>query len=269
MTRTPPLFPVPSRFQRSLRMPPVPLKQNASLRIGRKVLNQLFPFRIPQQFIRSADEFREFHNSVHRHIVIHWRTFSKDCRKQPVCFQWLCKLDVIASRHILENGLDYDSFERTGSANWNLQTKARVYKGDILTYTTGENIGRTSHYAIDKPDLASNHVNILRIKDERHEYVAFVMNSMTGRLQTDRLSAGSAQAELYPKDIEKYLIPFIAEEKQQKIVSLLEESRVLKEQSKHLLEYAKRAVEIAIEQDEQAAIDWLERETEEKSYGAA
>ncbi len=83
------------------------------------------------------------------------------------------------------------------------------------------------------------------------------MNSMIGRLQTDRLSAGSAQAELYPKDIENYLIPFIAEQKQQKIVSLLEESRVLKEKSKHLLECAKRVVEIAIEKDKQAAIDWL------------
>jgi restriction endonuclease S subunit len=171
------------------------------------------------------------------------------------------KLDVIASRHILENGLDYDSFERTDSANWNLQKKARVYKGDILTYTTGANIGRTAHYAIDKPALASNHVNILRIKDERPEYVAFVMNSMIGRLQTDRLSAGSAQAELYPKDIENYVIPFIAEQAQQNIISLLEESRILKEQSKHLLDCAKRAVEIAIEQDEQAAIEWLEKET--------
>jgi type I restriction enzyme M protein len=171
------------------------------------------------------------------------------------------KLDVIASRHILENGLDYDSFERTDSVNWNLQKKARVYKGDILTYTTGANIGRTAHYAIDKPALASNHVNILRIKDERPEYVAFVMNSMIGRLQTDRLSAGSAQAELYPKDIENYVIPFIAEQAQQDIISSLEASRILKEQSKHLLECAKRAVEIAIEQDEQTAIDWLEKET--------
>lgn len=33
-----------------------------------------------------------------------------------------------------------------------------------------------------------------------------------------------------------------------------------RKQSKHLLECAKRAVELAIEQDEQTAIDWLENE---------
>jgi len=171
------------------------------------------------------------------------------------------KLDVIASRHILENGLDYDSFEKTDSENWNTQKKARVYKGDILTYTTGANIGRTACYAANKKALASNHVNVLRVKGENSEYVAFVMNSMVGRLQTKRLSAGSAQAELYPKDIENYVIPFIGVPHQQKIVSLIEESRVLKEKSQHLLECAKRAVELAIEQDEQTAIDWLEKET--------
>ena len=35
----------------------------------------------------------------------------------------------------------------------------------------------------------------------------------------------------------------------------------LQEQSKRLLEFAKRAVEISIEQDEQTAIDWLENAT--------
>ena len=35
----------------------------------------------------------------------------------------------------------------------------------------------------------------------------------------------------------------------------------LRYHAKHLLEHAKRAVEIAIEQDEQAAIDWLESVT--------
>ena len=36
----------------------------------------------------------------------------------------------------------------------------------------------------------------------------------------------------------------------------------LRYHAKHLLEHAKRAVEIAIEQDEQAAIDWLESVSE-------
>ncbi|MCI5123576.1 MAG: restriction endonuclease subunit S, partial [Candidatus Electrothrix sp. AR5] len=121
------------------------------------------------------------------------------------------ELDVITSKHILEHDLNYNGFEKTYESNWKKQKKARVQKGDILTYTTGANIGRTACYSISKPALASNHVNILRIKNEDPEYVAFVMNSLIGRLQTERLSAGSAQAELYPRDIEKFLIPFTEE----------------------------------------------------------
>ena len=56
-------------------------------------------------------------------------------------------------------------------------------------------------------------------------------------------------------------MPIIAEKKQTQIQQKVVESFNLRKQSKHLLECEKRAVEIAIEQDEQTAIDWLEDET--------
>ena len=58
-------------------------------------------------------------------------------------------------------------------------------------------------------------------------------------------------------------LPF---EKQQQISQKIIESFNLRKQSKHLLECAKQAVEVAIEQDEQTAIDYLERETQELNY---
>jgi len=167
-------------------------------------------------------------------------------------------LAVINSRHILEDGLDYDNFERTGDTCWTSQERARVQQNDILVYTTGANIGRSQPYLSDKPALASNHVNILRIQDEDPLYVAFVMNSQIGRMQTERLSAGTAQAELYPKDISQFVIPFVPKKKQEEIISLLLESREKKAESHRLLEKAKKAVEIAIEQGEEAAMDYLE-----------
>jgi restriction endonuclease S subunit len=172
-------------------------------------------------------------------------------------------LDVITSKHILDDGLDFDNFEKTDFSNWDNQKKAQIKKGDILTYTTGANIGRTAFYPLETQALASNHVNILRIKDENPEYVGFVMNSLIGRMQTERMSAGSAQAELYPKDIDKFVIPFIAKKSQISILNKVSESRQLRKQSKHLLECAKRAVEMAIEEDEQSAISWLKKQTQE------
>ena len=172
-------------------------------------------------------------------------------------------LDIINSKHILENTLDYGNFEKTSNAFWESQKRARVYKGDILTYTTGANIGRTQVYLIEDKALASNHVNILRLKEGYNPfYVGFVMNSLIGRMQTEKFSAGSAQAELYPKDIDKFIIPFCSNEKQLEIINMVEESFKLKKQSERLLEVAKTAVEMAIEQNEAAAMAYIKNETE-------
>ena len=169
-------------------------------------------------------------------------------------------LDIINSKHILESTLDYENFEKTDASFWESQARGRVYRNDILTYTTGANIGRTQVYLSDKQALASNHVNILRINEGNPIYVAFVINSFVGRLQTEKLSAGSAQQELYPKDLTQFYIPFIAVEHQNKIEELIIESENLKTLSKQLLAIAKRGVEIAIEQDEAAALAWIDLE---------
>ncbi|MGH9440050.1 MAG: restriction endonuclease subunit S, partial [Terriglobia bacterium] len=87
----------------------------------------------------------------------------------------------------------------------------------------------------------------MRIKDENPDYVAFVMNSIVGRLQTEKLCAGSAQVELYPKDIDQFIIPFISTKKQEDIVNAVNQSREHKKMSEKLLDIAKRGVEMAIE----------------------
>ena len=167
-------------------------------------------------------------------------------------------LNVINSRHILEDSLDYNNFEKAESTCGKTQKRARVQRNDILVYTTGANIGRSQPYISDEPALASNHVNILRIQFEDPIYVAFVMNSLIGRMQTERLSAGTAQAELYPKDISQFIIPFVSKKMQDEIVCSILKSRDKKTESRNLLEKAKRAVEIAIEQGEEAAMAYLE-----------
>ena len=53
-------------------------------------------------------------------------------------------------------------------------------------------------------------------------------------------------------------IPVLSEDKQCEIQQKFIESFNLRKHAKDLLECAKRAVEIAIEQDERTAIDWLE-----------
>ena len=71
-------------------------------------------------------------------------------------------------------------------------------------------------------------------------------------------NTGTSYPTLDDDDILDFPIPILHQEKQTEIEQKVSESFNLRNRAKHLLEYAKRAVEIAIEQDEQAAIDWLE-----------
>lgn len=159
------------------------------------------------------------------------------------------KIDVINSKHILEDGLDYDNFEKTDELSFNNAVRAQVKYGDVLTYTTGANIGRTQVYLSEKKAMASNHVNMLRVKDVNPIYLALVLNSKIGRMQTEKSCTGSAQVELYPDDLASFIIPILPEQIQKKIASLIQQSFECKAQSKQLLEDAKRMVEEEIEKN--------------------
>ncbi|MDQ6960957.1 MAG: restriction endonuclease subunit S [Mariprofundaceae bacterium] len=77
----------------------------------------------------------------------------------------------------------------------------------------------------------------------------------------DRLARGSVQQRLNQETLKELSIPIIDYKKQQQIAKLIEESFALKKQSEHLLEVAKRAVEIAIEESEAIALAYLHTHT--------
>ena len=71
-------------------------------------------------------------------------------------------------------------------------------------------------------------------------------------------NTGTSYPTLGDNDILEFPIPILPQEKQTEIQEKALESFSLRKRAKELLDNAKHAVEIAIEQDEQAAIDWLE-----------
>jgi len=76
----------------------------------------------------------------------------------------------------------------------------------------------------------------------------------------DRLARGSVQQRLNQETLKDLIIPLIDYDKQRQISVLIEESFALKVKSKRLLNVAKRAVEIAIEQDEETATKWIQEQ---------
>lgn len=157
---------------------------------------------------------------------------------------------VVNSQHLGPQHLVYEQFEKTSEDAFASAVRARIRKNDVLVYTTGAYVGRTNVFLEDIWALASNHVNIIRLRPEYDAaYVALVMNSPVGLLQTEKHATGSAQAELYPSAVAKFVIPLLQPRTVAAIGDKVRMSyRVLCE-AKELLEQAKRRVEELIEQE--------------------
>ena len=90
------------------------------------------------------------------------------------------------------------------------------------------------------------------------ETLLVLLKSCIGQLQLKKGCSGTILTAINRDEFSRIVIPIIRDEKQTEIQRRVSESFNLREQAKNLLEHAKRAVEIAIEQDEQTAINWLE-----------
>jgi restriction endonuclease S subunit len=157
-------------------------------------------------------------------------------------------VDVVNSQHLGPTHINYDGLEKTSSKAFASAPEAHIQKDDLLIYTTGAYVGRTNVYLSDAPAMASNHVNILRLQPGIDAaYIALVFQSKVGQFQTQQHARGSAQAELYPSDIDRFVVPLLDFGKQKAIGDLVRESLVKQQQSRLLIEQAKTRVEQLIE----------------------
>ena len=91
---------------------------------------------------------------------------------------------------------------------------------------------------------------------------ALYFNSELAKELTLRMARGSVQQRLNQKTLSELPVPLIRQEAQLEIQSKVQESFKLRRQAEQLIETAVKAVEIAIERDEVAAVGWLNAETE-------
>ena len=123
-----------------------------------------------------------------------------------------------------------------------------------------------AHYLNEQPPKMIPSGGILRLKKKtdkvNSEYLTLVLNSVLVQEQVNRDVGGSIILHWRPDQVKQTAVPVLSEIKQLEIQQKVSESFQLRKQSKRLLECAKRVVEIAIEEDERTAVQWLENETE-------
>lgn len=131
--------------------------------------------------------------------------------------------------------------------------------GDVLFYSVGAYLGRANIVLEDFEAVPASFITLIRTKPEvcNSTYLAVFLNSEIGQLQSSRWKSASAQQYIYPKEIKEFVIPILPDKTQQKIASLVQQSHESRKKAKGLLDIAKRALEIAVEEGAEPAKRFL------------
>ena len=165
-------------------------------------------------------------------------------------------LPVVNSKHVRANRIDLTD-QRLADPT---QANVLIQEGDLLLNGTGVGtIGRAAPWLAKSNAIPDNHVTVLRADGLDPVYLSVFLNSRIGQMQVERHTKGSSgQVELYPSDIAEFMVWGADEGTQKAVRQFVLEAFAVEAQAQSLLDAAKRAVEIAIEQDEAAALRFLD-----------
>lgn len=163
---------------------------------------------------------------------------------------------LIRINNISKGNLDLTNAINIPSSDISLSKKDIAQENDILISMSGT-IGNSCK--IRKGVIAVVNQRIMRITPKNYNFdvLPLVINSLIGQLQLERIGTGGVQTNVSATDIKQILIPNIEEQIQEQIADLVEESFKLKAESERLLEVAKTAVEMAIEENEEKALEYI------------
>lgn len=142
--------------------------------------------------------------------------------------------------------------------------KIMTKQGDLLVSTVRPNRGAVAILE-DEGLLVSGAFTVLR---ENGNYPKEILQVLLPSIYRDwllRFNVGTSYPVIKDEDVLNMPIPLFEETVKQSIVSKVKEAASLRSQSEQLLEYAKQAVEMAIEQREDVALAWLKEKIGEQN----
>lgn len=134
----------------------------------------------------------------------------------------------------------------------------RPKKNTILLSKDGS-VGIAYKVEEDTDIITSGAILHLTVKDDSviPDYLTLALNSIIVKMQSERDAGGSVIQHWKPSEIENVVVPILDNEEQIQIAEKVQESFALRKECARLLELAKTAVEVAIEQGEDKAMELL------------
>ncbi len=142
-----------------------------------------------------------------------------------------------------------------------------------MVLRSGDVIASTVEGSLDKVALVSEEYDsaigstgffVLRPRTVQSGYLLAIVKSIIVREQMRCEASGTILAAVPAKSLRNILVPNIPHEKRDEIAQLVEQSHAARREAKTLMEKAKRAVEIAIEESEERAREFIGAELESK-----
>lgn len=138
-------------------------------------------------------------------------------------------------------------------------------KKDSILFSKDGSVGIAYKLEEDAQFITSSALLQLTVKDIEKvlpDYLTLVLNSPVVQLQAERATSGAVIQHWKPSEIEQVIIPILNMAEQKKLSQMVQDSFFFRRQAEKLLEYAKWAVELAIDQGEDKAIRWLKKHSE-------
>ena len=142
------------------------------------------------------------------------------------------------------------------------RARRKVAKGDVIVSSIEGSlssialVGKEYHQA-----LCSTGFHVINAQKINSETLLVLLKSTVGQLQLKKGCSGTILTAINNDEFSRIILPIISQEKQLEIQTKVSESFALRAKSKSLLEAAKRAVEMAIEEGEEKALAWLKEQT--------
>lgn len=205
-------------------------------------------------------KYEDFQSMVVNHpagfttIATEFNLVKETSRREKPAYNYIEISDVSVSK-------GEASFNRLEVDELPANAKQEVCRGDLLISKVRPNRGAVAIIDSDDVDLiVSGAFTVLREKETSvfsNETLKVLLRTKMYRDWMLKFNIGTQYPVIRDDDILDLPIPRIDEKTQIQITAMIQESFTLRAESERLLETAKRAVEIAIEQDEQAALDFI------------
>lgn len=171
----------------------------------------------------------------------------------------------LTAEHIHDFRVNFDSNKRITTEHHNGEVaRTKIETGDLLLTIKGR-IGNAAVVEnVPRPANINQDVALLRLRDDINAYyIAGFLNSILGKTFVNRIATGQINPFLGLGNLRTIPIPLFAPEQMnetgERLKNKIHRAFDAQQQSKHLLNTAKRGVESAIEQDERAALEEISK----------